>query len=97
MSEKNKYKGKDVEEAIAMACENLDVSRDKLNIEIVSPGSKGIFGLGRKKAVILVSKKGSSRATTDSTPKKVESRAQKKTGKITTDIPLLKKKSKKID
>lgn len=98
MSEKNKFKGKDVEEAITMACENLDVSRDKLNIEIVSPGSKGIFGLGRKKAVILATKKSSARATrSDSAEKKIEPQAIKKNGKKNSDIPLLKKKAKKID
>ncbi|MBW1980030.1 MAG: protein jag [Deltaproteobacteria bacterium] len=48
---------KTVEEAIAKACEQLNLTADQLNIEIVSQGSPGIFGLGTKKAKILVAPK----------------------------------------
>ena len=45
--------GKTVEEAIEIACRELKVSRDKLEIEILSAGSTGIFGIvGTKKAKI---------------------------------------------
>ncbi|MGV1100970.1 RNA-binding cell elongation regulator Jag/EloR [Thiovibrio sp. JS02] len=54
MSAKMEYKGTDVEEAIANACAALNVSRDELEIKIVSTGSTGIFGLGKKKAVVQV-------------------------------------------
>jgi spoIIIJ-associated protein len=57
MSAKMEYKGTDVEEAIANACAALNVSRDELNIRILSTGSTGIFGLGRKKAAVQVSLK----------------------------------------
>ena len=70
MSERIEYKGKDVEEAINHACESLKVSRDKINIEIISSGSSGIFGIGRKKAVILVSKKEPSTAAASDKPHK---------------------------
>jgi len=47
--------GKTVEEAIEIACRELKVSRDKLEIEVLSAGSTGIFGIvGTKKAKIKV-------------------------------------------
>jgi spoIIIJ-associated protein len=46
--------GKTVEEAIAKACEELHVPKDRLSIEVISNGSGGVFGLmGVKKAKIL--------------------------------------------
>lgn len=54
MSVKMEYKGRDIEEAINNACGSLNVTRDELDIEVSSTGSAGIFGLGRKSAVILV-------------------------------------------
>ncbi len=46
---------KSVEEAIAAACEKLRLPREQLEIEIVSKGSSGIFGIvGAKKAKIRV-------------------------------------------
>jgi len=45
--------GKTVEEAISKACEELKVSRDQLEIEVLSEGSGGFLGLmGGKKAQI---------------------------------------------
>lgn len=49
--------GKSVEEAIATACQRLDLPADQLEIEIVSHGSSGIFGIGTRNAKILVSPK----------------------------------------
>jgi len=57
MSVKMEYKGKDVDEAINLACEKLNATRSELDIEIVTPGSAGFLGFGRKKAVILAAKK----------------------------------------
>ena len=55
MSAKMEYKGNDVDGAIINACTALNVERDQVDIEIVSTGSTGIFGLfGRKKAVVRV-------------------------------------------
>ena len=48
---------KSVEEAIETACQRLKLSADQLEIEIVSQGSSGIFGIGTRKAKILVSPK----------------------------------------
>lgn len=46
---------KSVEDAIAVACEKLKLPREQLEIEILSKGSSGIFGIvGAKKAKIRV-------------------------------------------
>lgn len=58
MSARMEYRGTDVEEAIKNACAALNVGKEQLEIAVVSTGSTGIFGLGRKKAVIAVSLKG---------------------------------------
>jgi spoIIIJ-associated protein len=48
------FEGKSTEEAIEHACAHFQVSPEQLEIEIVSVGSPGIFGLGGKKARIRV-------------------------------------------
>ncbi|GFK92436.1 hypothetical protein NNJEOMEG_00261 [Fundidesulfovibrio magnetotacticus] len=53
MSDFNTFTGKTVDDAIGEACRFFAVERDKLEVEIVSGGSTGIFGLvGKKKAQI---------------------------------------------
>jgi len=51
--------GKSVEEAIEEACQRLNLPADQLDIEIISHGSSGIFGIGIRNAKILVSPKDS--------------------------------------
>jgi len=52
------FEEKTVEDAIALACQELKLPREKLEIEIVSKGSSGIFGIvGAKKAKIRVAPK----------------------------------------
>jgi spoIIIJ-associated protein len=59
MEEYVEFSGKDVDDAIANACKHFGIERDKLEIEIVSGGSSGIFGLvGVKKARLLAKKRG---------------------------------------
>ena len=49
---------KSVEDAITVACEKLKLPREQLEIEIISKGSSGIFGIvGAKKAKIRVTSK----------------------------------------
>jgi len=50
--ETHEIEGKTIDEAIEKACRDFGVSRDKLNIEILSEGSSGFLGLGSKKAKI---------------------------------------------
>ena len=49
---KKDYYGKEVTDAIRQACADLNVPQEQLDIEVVEPGSTGIFGLRRKKAHI---------------------------------------------
>lgn len=49
------FEGKTKEEAVRKACQKLDVSEEQLEIEVLSYGSTGIFGLvGAKNAQIRV-------------------------------------------
>lgn len=53
MSEFRTFSGKTVDEAMEEACRHFDVPREKLEVEILSGGSSGIFGLvGKKKAQV---------------------------------------------
>ena len=53
MSEYKEFKAKDLDQAIDAACKHFKVGREKLEIEIVSGGSSGIFGLvGKKQAAV---------------------------------------------
>jgi spoIIIJ-associated protein len=47
--------GKTIDEAIEKACNEFNVPREKLNIEIISDGATGFLGLGSKKAKIRAS------------------------------------------
>ncbi|MEN6487105.1 MAG: RNA-binding cell elongation regulator Jag/EloR [Syntrophobacteraceae bacterium] len=52
------FEEKSVEDAVAAACEHLKLPREKLEIEVLSKGSSGIFGIvGAKKAKIRVTAK----------------------------------------
>jgi spoIIIJ-associated protein len=46
------FEGKSTEEAIENACAHFQVTPEQLEIEIVSVGSSGLFGLGGRKAKI---------------------------------------------
>jgi len=51
MSDFKEFQGKDLDEAIESACDYFNLQRDRLEIEILSGGSSGIFGImGVKKA-----------------------------------------------
>jgi spoIIIJ-associated protein len=48
------FEGKSTEEAVENACAHFQVPPEQLDIEILSVGSPGIFGLGSRKAKIRV-------------------------------------------
>lgn len=50
--------GNTVDEAIAKALKKLGVERDRIAVEILAEGKKGIFGLGAKKARVRASLRG---------------------------------------
>lgn len=72
MSEKIEFTGTDVSQAIANACDKLQVSQGQLNIEVLAAGSTGIFGIiGKKKAKIVVSlKKKKGKGSTSQRPQR---------------------------
>jgi len=57
VDEKKEFEGKDVADAISKACKSLNVSQEKLDIEVLTTGTSGIFGLCRKKTRLRVSVK----------------------------------------
>ena len=48
--------GKTVEEAIEIALRELDVDRDEVEIDVISRGKAGVFGIGSEPAKVKVSK-----------------------------------------
>ena len=52
MSQFKEFTSKALDDAIQAACDHFGASREKLEIDIVSGGSSGIFGLMSKKAVV---------------------------------------------
>lgn len=70
MSTSLEFKGKDVDAAIRAACNHLQTNRDELQIEVISTGSAGIFGLLRRKALVrvILQEKDSPQVVSDSPP-----------------------------
>ncbi|MFK4765878.1 RNA-binding cell elongation regulator Jag/EloR [Desulfobaculum sp. SPO524] len=52
MTDFKEFEGNTVDEAIAVACRHFGVEREKLEVEILHGGTRGIFGLGKKQARI---------------------------------------------
>jgi len=65
---KMEFEGKDIAEAISKACKTLKVPQENLDIEVLTTGTSGIFGLCRQKARLRVGVKKESRETGDATP-----------------------------
>lgn len=69
------FEGKTTEEAIAQACEHFQLPPESLDIEIISVGSPGLFGLGGRKArvrVVLSREEGEGGADADLLPQAQE-------------------------
>ncbi|OIN98872.1 hypothetical protein AUJ66_00180 [Candidatus Desantisbacteria bacterium CG1_02_38_46] len=47
-------KGNSVDEAVEIALKKLGVPREKVKIEVIAEGKKGVFGLGSKLAIVRV-------------------------------------------
>ena len=62
---KMEFEGKDVAEAISKACKALKVPQENLDIEVLTTGTSGIFGLCRQKARLRVGVKKEYRQTAD--------------------------------
>ena len=57
MEESIQVSAKTVEDAVLEAAIQLGTTRDKVDYEVVTPGSSGFLGIGSKKAVIRARKK----------------------------------------
>jgi len=53
MSEYQEFTGKSVEEAIKLACDQFGVGLGDLDFEILTPGSRGVLGMGAEPARIV--------------------------------------------
>jgi spoIIIJ-associated protein len=65
---KMEFEGKDVAEAISKACKTLKVPQENLDIEVLTTGTSGIFGLCRQKARLRVGVKKESREAGEAKP-----------------------------
>jgi spoIIIJ-associated protein len=71
LDKKKEFEGKDVADAISKACKALNVSQENLDIEVLTTGTSGIFGLCRQKTRLRVAVKEEYRAKTEKkTPKR---------------------------
>jgi spoIIIJ-associated protein len=61
------FEGKTTEEAIENACRQLNLSKEEMDIEVMEPGSAGIFGLvgGRKARVKITTSRPESEAVAE--------------------------------
>ena len=69
------FEGKTTEEAIAQACAHFQLPPESLDIEIISVGSPGLFGIGGRKAkvrVVLTRDEGEGEADADLLPQAQE-------------------------
>ncbi len=53
------FKGKNVDEAITVACSELGITSDQLDYEVIEKGGNGFLGIGSKPAIIKAKKKDS--------------------------------------
>ena len=71
---------KTVDDAITKACIELQAASDKLEIQVISEGSSGFFGIGSKPAVIRAAVKAAPEKEPEA-PQKPEKRGSSCTGK----------------
>lgn len=59
MTIQKEYEGKTVTDATIEACKDLGISREELEFEVVSEGSRGLLGIGGRNAVIKITNESS--------------------------------------
>lgn len=72
------YRGKSVDDAITNACQDLLITSDKLDYEVIEKGSSGFLGIGSKDAVIKARVKGSEETVTETVKPVKEEKVEKK-------------------
>ena len=80
---KIEVEGKDVADAISKACKTLNTSQENLDIEVLSTGTSGIFGLCRQKVRLRIAVKGehSQKAEKKSPKEPTKPRVEEKSSK----------------
>ena len=68
---------KSVNDAVKLALEELGVSEDKVNIEVIDEGAKGFLGIGARDAVVKVTVKNEKSAKTEKTAPAVKAVSKK--------------------
>ena len=93
---KREYEGKDIADAISKACKSLNVSQEDLDIEVLTTGTSGIFGLCRQKCRLRVAVKGEDSQKAEKKPPKrpVKSKSEKEKTFAKKKRPSLKEKKK---
>ena len=93
---KMEFEGKDVADAISKACKSLNVPQENLDIEVLTTGTSGIFGLCRKKTRLRVAVKEEFRPKTEKkAPKRsAEPKSEKVKPREKKKRPPLKEKKK---
>ncbi|MCI5649319.1 MAG: KH domain-containing protein [Fusicatenibacter sp.] len=86
---------KNVDDAITKACIELQASSDKLEIQIISEGSSGFFGIGSKPAVIRVAVKPEVAAEPVIVEKEPEKKTERQEKKAVRQEPVRKEAQKK--
>ena len=74
LDKKMEFEGKDVADAISKACKTLNVSQENLDIEVLTTGTSGIFGLCRQKTRLRVAVKKEYRKKAEKKAPKTETR-----------------------
>jgi spoIIIJ-associated protein len=82
LNKKIEVEGKDVADAISTACKSLNTSQENLDIEVLSTGTSGVFGLCKQKTRLRVSVKGENIQEAEEKPS--ERPAKSKSEKIKT-------------
>jgi spoIIIJ-associated protein len=78
---KMEFEGKDVADAISKACKSLNVPQENLDIEVLTTGTSGIFGLCRKKTRLRVAVKEEFRPKTEKKSPKRQAEPKSQKGK----------------
>jgi spoIIIJ-associated protein len=79
---KREYEGKDIADAISKACKSLNVSQEDLDIEVLSTGTSGIFGLCKQKSRLRVAIKGEYSQKAEEKPSKRPAKPKSEKEKI---------------
>ncbi len=96
LQNKMEFEGNDIAEAISKACKTLDVPQEHLDIEVLTTGTSGIFGLCRQKARLRVTLKKEHGGKAEEKPSKrpAKAKSEKEKSREKKKEPVVKAKKK---